>query len=655
MKTTNGNFFLKSLFIAIMTTCFVLNIANGAPRVAANRVSAKKSNVTTQTPVQVASVQETEYAAPEEIEEPIIIENKSSNFESAINAEIGFSDSSSNNSEFAEQIRKQRAAAEARDSLNIVDTNQKSGLKNGKNACDGGLRECMQKICGKDFTKCATDGDTDFGDKLNKCRRETECTGHEFQLFTTEIKADRDFNVRMSSYQSVIDCGNSYNLCIQNECGATFGKCLGKTAADNAMNKCATIAKNCMEQDSGLSARFGSVIGRLREDAEKDVKADEERMYTLRDLMSEQCKRLGAMFDERSFDCVFTVNFFAGENQDKPTASRKRYAGDTFVCTQEWFGTNVTTFKENAYRETRAQTAASSAMLGSGVGTAAGLITSGAMGRSIDAAKAKKELKKEEKADKGETPVNACKDSVRGALLLEDEGKRQKLCNKTKGCDPKPNAKDPGKTDCICMHGTAEFRVDSKCKLVLDITPNEYGTTSTKKPNGVKKTKTATEAECAERAKTDKTCKWENNQCKCAGNTGTASTPAAGTGEFDIYTGEAFTEFQPPAGYTNDQLEKYIEVNCTCDNLGTLLSVRAPAGNCTNILPSKCNGYTSDIGKGTCNFEGHEDKYDTKLCKECQELQPRYVKCINEINSWCKQHEHDREASCKAWNKKRWS
>jgi hypothetical protein len=67
-------------------------------------------------------------------------------------------------------------------------------------------------------------------------------------------------------------------------------------------------------------------------------------------------------------------------------------------------------------------------MLGSGVGTAAGLITSGATGRSIDAAKAKKELKKEEKAeakaDKGETPVNACKDSVRGALLLEDEGKR---------------------------------------------------------------------------------------------------------------------------------------------------------------------------------------------------------------------------------------
>ena len=362
MKTTNGKFFLNSLFIATMTVCFAWDTASGA------------SN---------------------------IIENKSSTFESAINADLGFEEGGSlNDSALADQIRKQRAAAEARDSLNMVAANQKSGLKNGKNACDSGLRECMQKTCGKDFTKCALDGDTDFGDKLNKCKRDLNCTGHEFQLFTAEIKADRDFNARMSSYQSVIDCGNNYNACIQKECGATFGKCLGKSAADRAVDKCATIAKNCMEQDSGLSARVGSVIGRLREDAEKDVKADEERMYTLRDLMSEQCKRLGAMFDERSFDCVFTVNFFAGDNQDKPMASRKRYAGDTFVCTQEWFGTDVTTFKENAYRETRAQTAASSAMLGSGVGTAAGLITSGAMQRSIDAANAKKELKKEEKAQK---------------------------------------------------------------------------------------------------------------------------------------------------------------------------------------------------------------------------------------------------------------
>ena len=118
------------------------------------------------------------------------------------------------------------------------------------------------------------------------------------------------------------------------------------------------------------------------------------------------------MFDERTFDCIFTVNFFAGDNQREPMASRKRYAGDTFVCMQEWFGINATTYKENAYRETRAQTGASSAMLGSGVGTAVGLVTSGAIGRSLDTQKAKKELDKEKKAQqpqgkqsKSDTPL----------------------------------------------------------------------------------------------------------------------------------------------------------------------------------------------------------------------------------------------------------
>jgi len=260
----------------------------------------------------------------------------------------------------------------------------------------------MIEKCGKDFTECALDGATIFGDKLNACRRATECTAEEFRLFSTEITADRDMNVRLSSYDKVINCGNQYNACIINECGTTYNKCLGKTYADAAIQKCSTIAKECTESDSGLVNRFGTAIGKLRENAEKEVKKDEERLYALRDMMMSNCRKLGAMFDERSFDCVFTVNFFAGKEQSVPMASRKRYAGDTFVCMQEWFGINVTTYRENAYRETRAQTAASSAMLGSGVGTAVGLVTSGAIDRALDTQKAKKAVKKEEKLKKEE-------------------------------------------------------------------------------------------------------------------------------------------------------------------------------------------------------------------------------------------------------------
>ncbi len=57
------------------------------------------------------------------------------------------------------------------------------------------------------------------------------------------------------------------------------------------------------------------MVATLRENAEIEVKKDEKRMYELRDLMAKQCTGLGAMFDERTFDCVYTVNFFAGENQ----------------------------------------------------------------------------------------------------------------------------------------------------------------------------------------------------------------------------------------------------------------------------------------------------------------------------------------------------
>ena len=405
-------FFIISIPI-IMAVCSLFLICNYAD--AATR-AAIKPTTTTRRPVVTNTTTKSEQAqtvdtqntsqepetptTSEPIPEPEpVITNKSGLFDTTVSSNMN--SESSNNNTFAEQIRRQRAALAASESTTAANLNQQKSLQSGNNACDIGLRKCMMETCGNDFTKCATDGDTMFGDKLNKCRRETECTGTEFNLFTAEIRADRDMNVRLLSYQNVINCGNSYNACIMDECGTTYNKCLGKAYADAAIKKCETIAKECKESDSGLASRFGTAIGKLRESAEKQVKTDEKRLYDLRDLMAKQCKSLGATFDERTFDCIYTINFFAGENQSTPIASRKRYAGDTFVCMQEWFGVNATTFKENAYRETRSQTAASSAMLGSGLGTAAGLVSSGAIDRALDTQDAKKDLKEEcEKAGK---------------------------------------------------------------------------------------------------------------------------------------------------------------------------------------------------------------------------------------------------------------
>ena len=382
----------------IIAACVAFcDFANAAQRTAVRSGSssvARRSVAATQTTQTATTENETESETQTTTTNEPIVVNKSNQFDTTVATVM---ESADTNNSFAEQIRRQRAALAAGEATANATAAQQNALKSGSNTCDSDLRKCMMNTCGKDFTKCATDGDTIFGDKLNACRRDTTCTAHEFTLFSAEIKSDRDLNVRLKSYESVIDCGNQYNACIVNECGNTYTKCLGKSAADAAIQKCSIIATECTETDSGLAARFSNAIGKLRENAEQEIKKDEERLYALRDLMRESCAQMGATFDERSFDCVYTVNFFAGNDQITPKASRKRYAGDTFVCMQEWFGVNVTTYKENAYRETRAQTAASSAMLGSGVGSAVGMVTSGAIDRAIDTSKAKKALDTEKK------------------------------------------------------------------------------------------------------------------------------------------------------------------------------------------------------------------------------------------------------------------
>lgn len=320
--------------------------------------------------------------------EPVAIIDKTSQFDSALGTGATSSVDTSANDR-AELIRAQRAALDAADATNTVAT----ATTTGRSGCDTDLRACMAEKCGSDFTKCSGDTDTLWGDKMDACRRKiTTCTSAMYAKFAPEIRADRDMNARLASYNTIIDCGNRYNKCIVEQCGTTYSKCLGKSAGDTAISACASIARECTTADSGLASRTMNVFATLRQGAEAQVKSDEQRLYALRDQMSAMCRRLGAMFDERSLTCVYTVNFWAGENPETPFASKKLYAGDTFDCTQNWFGIDVTTFKENAYRLTREQTSATSSLMGSGVGMAVGAVTSGAVNRAIDRHKADRAL-----------------------------------------------------------------------------------------------------------------------------------------------------------------------------------------------------------------------------------------------------------------------
>jgi len=380
--------------IALVTLCADAATTSARPSVSSTTArpkvttGASTSRMPTVTAQKTATTNTTAPAATETEPEPervIVVDNKTSQFNDVL-TDIGGIAPDTSSDDLAERVRQQRALL---DSAGNQTTATTSSGTTGANACDMGLRKCMSEKCGNDFTKCANDSTTIWGDKMDACRRATKCTGHEYTLLAPEILADRDMNVRMAYYNSVLNCGNRYNSCIFTECGTYLDKCLAKSDGDRAISKCESVARECREQDSGLAARVMGAFGTLRTVATANVQKDEARLYELRDLMRASCKRLGATLDERTLDCVYTVNFFAGDDTETPKASKKLYAGDTFQCNTNWFGIDVTTFKENAYRLTRSQKSASAAALGAGVGSAAGLLSSDAIGRARDTQKAK--------------------------------------------------------------------------------------------------------------------------------------------------------------------------------------------------------------------------------------------------------------------------
>ena len=413
------------------------------------------------------------------------IANKSSKFSMQLSNSAP--DNSMSDDTLAEKIRAQRAALDARDMQSNVTQKLKSGST--KNNCDADLRKCMESRCGSNYAKCEKDSETIFSDKINACKKNAKCTAHEFTLFANEIKEDKKQAIRLSLYNKTIDCGNRYNDCIISECGKTFNKCLSKTSGDKALSKCKSIATECTEADSGLSGRVGNVFGIVRQDAEKQIKTDEKRLYTLREQMQNSCRGLGAMFDERSLDCVFTANFYAGDDSEHPKASQKLYAGSLFDCTPDWFGIDVTTYKENAYRATRAQTAASSAMLGSGIGTAVGAITSGAIDRAIDSKKAKDALDKAKSEENGSEGtgegIDAASAEENGGNGGGDEGTSKKETPKSDSASTETNTSkgETNATTTAKSNGNEKDKAktkDDKSKEQKQEKPQEHTSTASR-------------------------------------------------------------------------------------------------------------------------------------------------------------------------------
>ncbi len=577
-----------------------------------------------------------------------IIENKSSTFSTQLNNRT---DSTSNDSAIAEKIRAQRAAIDARDNRNTATAQVKSSAS--QNNCDNDLRKCINNTCGANYKKCETDSDTTFSDKLNTCRKNTTCSAHEFTLFTNEIKEDKKQAISLALYNNVLDCGNSYNDCIIQQCGPKFNKCLSKSAGDKAINACKTIAQNCTEADSGLSGRVGNVFGIVRVDAEKQIKTDEQKLQTLRDQMRNSCRTLGALFDDRSLDCVFTANFFAGDDKTHPMASKKLYAGSLFDCTPDWFGIDITTFKENAYRATRAQSAASAAMLGSGVGTAVGALTSGAISRAIDTKKAKDALEdackengqvlKDGKCVDKE-PDDTDEDSADEEYENEEESLTPyKKCTQSGGAYNNNNCTCPDDKKlngdmCVdmkkkdkCEKAGGKLNVLGQCKCT-DETKKYENEQCIDDPDAIAK------KDCK-----DSGGKWKKNQCQCDDETqklinGKCTKQTSSSNTTNTSGSNSSSWFVDPPQYTKSSSFK-----CNGITIQTSKANSASELKCVSTLTatSICSTYDKSTG--------HDVDCDTKTktcAYSCNDILEKkyYLVCCN-INN------EDESVTCKGINK----
>lgn len=571
MKPGNKNLFrfVSCAVIMAMFSGVFVGASYAASVAKRGTVSRAKVNAAARVPV-VAKTPATEPATePEPVvtPEPVVeeeevfeFEDRTSTFDAAIGAGDGASGATSDEV-LAKMIREQRDALNAADATLTVDKTSGATATSSQNACDAGLRKCMVAKCGADFTKCSGDTDTSWGNKMESCRRDLKCSGKEYTLFAAEIKADRDAYAELANFNAIINCGNRYNSCIIAECGATFSKCLGKKSGDAAIEKCKRIQTECVQQDSGLASRMMNVFASFRQDAEKQVQRDEARLYALRDDMESACRRLGALFDQRSLDCVYTVNFFA-DNATSPYASKKAYAGGVFSCDPGWFGIDVTTFKENAYRLTRAQTAASSAMLGSGVGMAAGAITSGAIDRALETQKAKKALK-------------------------EAEAEHDAFYGDGQSCSNAGGTWNAKRKKCDCGDGYTWNAGAETCDAV--VADEDTGTTTDAAERRCTKAGGVWENGLCEGAVCKKNQEWDYAQHKCVKKKKTDDDMSAGTGDSDEFIETVEKEVEEDLDFDTTQVvceDKGGTWNpknskCTCVNAkGKKITTKNPVVDC---------------------------------------------------------------------------
>ncbi|MDR0449514.1 MAG: hypothetical protein LBG89_03610, partial [Rickettsiales bacterium] len=301
-------------------------------------------------------------------------------------------------------LAKERAAA--REEYDMAENAFLRGISAaGKSKCETELRVCVANDCGDDMQKCMGDGDGIWSARFQKCRATTSCNGAEIGVYGDIIKEDMRVDSKLHTMQMIIEGNNMYSRCLQDNCATTqgtpmegmvgFNACVTQVRINQALDACKHIYEKFRPYDSGLQARFTTMMGQLRVEKEKRIAELQKELDEMMPQMRQECKAAGAVFDDRSGECVFTA-FLSVEHDGRrfTAASKKLVPGSEYQCTDKWFGIDITTFMKNAIGLTIEQKSASAAFMGAGLGVAASVGTSmiadklGDKGEVLDKAKA---------------------------------------------------------------------------------------------------------------------------------------------------------------------------------------------------------------------------------------------------------------------------
>ncbi|MCL2629324.1 MAG: hypothetical protein FWD33_01365 [Alphaproteobacteria bacterium] len=256
--------------------------------------------------------------------------------------------------------------------------------------CATELLACVKQDCGDNLQRCFNDGDGVWSERFNRCRTRVNCSGAELSVYGKIIRDDVEVDARLWLFGQIINGNEAYSRCLQTQCATQraagtllghvaigFNGCVTQARINQALSACRPVYDEFRQFDSNLQVRFTNMMGALRVEREKQIHALQAELDAMMPAMRNMCTSVGAVFDDRNGECAFTAIFSVEADGRRYTpASRKIAPGGDFVCTEEWFGVDVTRYLMNAINRDVTAAGASAAFLGAGLGVgAASLVT----------------------------------------------------------------------------------------------------------------------------------------------------------------------------------------------------------------------------------------------------------------------------------------